>query len=387
MAGTRTISDLGGNYSSNGAWAEGSPPDITMDVVATGTSGPITVDTLTCVCKTMVLTGYTGTMTFTAGKGLTVSGNVTFASGMTITGTGGLTISATATLTSAGKTFTGALAFGANSITFGDNWTISGMVYVNSGVVAVVNGSQIICNGGLTVTGSCSGTTNFILGGGTWSGANTTGISNNLSFNGNVTLSGSIYYSTGTLSYISGTIITGTSTLIINGSCTLNANGMSFANFTNVGNITITLQSNISISSTFYMQNNNLTFSGAYSVSCAYMQIGVGSLNLTLTLVSGQTLTITSGIYIGATYVTGRSTQTIRSSVASSPAHLAYQGTQANSNIMGAVFTDINASGSVRPLYNYQGGVLTRTSNIYNVVLPPATFQTVNGSSFIRGSK
>lgn len=101
----RTISNVGGNWSANGTWVEGSPPDITMDVVATATSGPVTVDTAACACKTLVLTGYVSTLTFTGGMTLSVNGNVTFVPGMIVAGAGTLASSAaTSTLTMAGLT-------------------------------------------------------------------------------------------------------------------------------------------------------------------------------------------------------------------------------------------------------------------------------------------
>ena len=45
-------------------------------------------------------------------------------------------------------------------------------------------------------------------------------VSNNLQYAGNVTVSGNVYYGTGTMTYTSGTITTTSSTLNIQASCT-----------------------------------------------------------------------------------------------------------------------------------------------------------------------
>lgn len=105
---------------------------------------------------------------------------------------------------------------------------------------------------GITINGPLQGTAKIILTGGTWSGSNTTGISNDLDLQGNVTISGNVYYRTGTLSYISGTITVTSSTLKITGSCTLNTNGMSWNNVnTTVNGPTITLTSNFTATGSF----------------------------------------------------------------------------------------------------------------------------------------
>lgn len=243
---TRTIANGGGNWSATGTWVEAAVPTNADDVVATATSGQVTVDTTTCVCKTLILTNYVNTMTFTAGMILSVAGNVTFVSGMTLAGTGTLNISSVSTLTMGGLTFPG----------------------------------------------------NFIPG-----------------YNGTLTLGG---------------------TLVI------------------AGNLTMAL---------------NVGFAGAYNITCANLNLTSGT-NKTYTFAAGRTLTVTTSITIGTISGTTKSNQTLVSGTASSPTYLVYQGTQANSYIIGAIFTDIDASGGLT-LYNYHGGTLTRTVNIFNVVLPP----------------
>lgn len=132
---TRTIANGGGNYNSAGTWVEGFVPTSSDDVVATATSGQLTVN-VASVAKTFIMTGYTNTLTLN--NTLTVAGAVTFVAGMTIAGTSNLICTTTATLTSGGKTLTGGLQLKGTSqtYTFGDAWTING-AWTFAGTTAV----------------------------------------------------------------------------------------------------------------------------------------------------------------------------------------------------------------------------------------------------------
>src|ERR1035438_6268468 len=101
---TRTIANGGGNFSATGTWVEAAVPVAGDAVVATGTSGQLTVDVASggVGLLSFIMTGYTNTLTMNAT--LTVAGTVTFVSGMTIAGTSDLICNTTATLTSGGKT-------------------------------------------------------------------------------------------------------------------------------------------------------------------------------------------------------------------------------------------------------------------------------------------
>ncbi len=63
---TKTISNAGGNSNANGAWVEGSPPSASDDIVATATSGNLTINALLS-CRSVDLTGYVGTITHNTG--------------------------------------------------------------------------------------------------------------------------------------------------------------------------------------------------------------------------------------------------------------------------------------------------------------------------------
>lgn len=59
---TRTISDTGGNWNSTSSWVEGAVPVDGDDVVATATSGNLTVNVNTALLKSFDLTGYPSTL-------------------------------------------------------------------------------------------------------------------------------------------------------------------------------------------------------------------------------------------------------------------------------------------------------------------------------------
>lgn len=196
-----------------------------------------TVNATSCVCKSLVCTGYAGDLAFTASQILAISGNITFANTMTISGTGILRPAASGTLTMAGLTFPGTVSF--------------------------------------------------------------------------------------------------TSSLTV----------------TLTGNLTIT--NGLDLLST-------VTFAGAYNITCGNLLLGGSK---TITLVSGQTLTILSSIVSAANQFGANK---IQSGTASSSTAFIYQGTTANCKIAGMQFTDIDASSSSVPIFNWGGGTLTRCTNIYN---------------------
>jgi hypothetical protein len=89
---TRTIVNAGGIWSATGTWVEGAVPTAADDVVATPTSGNLTINA-TANCRSINLAGYTGTFAFTGSQTLNIGtttpgpGNVAlnFPVGMTFT--------------------------------------------------------------------------------------------------------------------------------------------------------------------------------------------------------------------------------------------------------------------------------------------------------------
>lgn len=100
---TRTISDAGGNWNATAAWVEGVVPVAGDDIVATGTSGNLAVNTTTAGLKSFDLTNYVGILSganiliLTGASGSTVA--CLFSTGMTLTYTGELRLSPIATCT------------------------------------------------------------------------------------------------------------------------------------------------------------------------------------------------------------------------------------------------------------------------------------------------
>lgn len=79
---TRTISDLGGNYNATTTWVEGVVPTSADDVVATATSGQLTVN-VSSAARSIDLTLYTNTLTLNNNLTFNVTGLThTFGAGM-----------------------------------------------------------------------------------------------------------------------------------------------------------------------------------------------------------------------------------------------------------------------------------------------------------------
>lgn len=102
---TRTISNTGGNWNTIGAWVEAQVPTNADDVVATGTSGSLTINAA-AACRSIDLTGYVGTliqvsaMTLSVGDGS--GGALKFVAGMGFTRNTGATIAFVSTSTNGG---------------------------------------------------------------------------------------------------------------------------------------------------------------------------------------------------------------------------------------------------------------------------------------------
>lgn len=165
---TRTISDVGGDAATVGAWVEGIVPTTSDDIRATATSGDL-VASSTLACKSFDFTGYVGHFTLNAGITMQVAttsanaGSCKFVAGMTFTlgsaasvldlrGNNGTTL----TFTSAGKvagTFSILTAAGATVWQLADNFTATGTITLSRGGLDLngktVNGVKIDCSGTL----------------------------------------------------------------------------------------------------------------------------------------------------------------------------------------------------------------------------------------------
>lgn len=163
---TRTISNGGGNWNSVGSWVEGATPTSADDVVATGTSGNLTVN-VSSACRSIDLTGYVGTLTLnsTLSIGTSTPGpsNVAlkFVSGMTLAGTGSILLNSTSstqqTVDTGGKTILGLLTFNGS----GGSWLLTSSIVSTGTSVSLVQGTlntggyDITCsNGSFLMTGN-----------------------------------------------------------------------------------------------------------------------------------------------------------------------------------------------------------------------------------------
>ncbi len=264
------------------------------------------------------------------------TGTLTYISGNVVTTGSTLAIAASATLNTIGITWNNVSFQNAVTLTNNSILTMTGTLSLTS---TVINGSDVYIGGGLTSVGTNSGTSNLIMNGtGTWSGTGT--LRNNLTINttGTITISGFIYYNTGTLTYTSGTVITTTSTLTIGSSTTLNTNGINWNNVT-ITTGTITNNSLLTINGTLILASSgNVIFAGTHgfttnSLSCV-------TAGRTITFKDGVTYTVNSSLTLTGT---SGSRITVNSSTTSyAYLTLAYGATQ---NVTNTNATWINSGG------------------------------------------
>jgi len=253
---TRTVSNAGGNWNAIASWTGGVVPIAGDDVAFTATSGNLTVNVSTANLIGITFANYVGTITFN--NVINTSGTVNLGTGgYTQAGASGINLVGTATLTSGGVTWSRTLTFTGTSITYtlSANWTNTGTVTFGGTTTTIINGNTLNIGGNLTsnTTAIVSGTTTIVFNGtGTWSNSSTGAIRNNLTINtaGTLTISGNVYYNTGTLTYTAGTVVTTGSTLNISVSTTLTTNGVSWNNISTSTSLTITLGSNLTLTGT-----------------------------------------------------------------------------------------------------------------------------------------
>ena len=351
--------NAGGNWSAGSTWStiatkdasrvgDGSQPTALDDCILDDYSGAITVDTTTCLAKTVVCTGYTALLTFTASQKLTVSGSVTFAATHTIAGTGTLAFNAAATLTMGGLTFPGSVIISGVTITLASNTTITGSVTSDTGI-STLNGNTIYIGGSFTATTSLFGTTTVTLNG---TGTISTLTSSELRLSTTINTAGTITIGTYlgmrnvTFTYVAGTVASGTSQIKTYENITFNTNGISFYDIYFITPGTITLTSNLTATNiigtsvnatTGVILNGSTAYAGGISLikslsgTTAIILNGTGTLSCAsssvtlsnnLTIDTAGTITLGANIaymagtfaYTAGTVVYGTSVFTIRGS-------------------------------------------------------------------------
>ena len=346
----RYFLNIGVNWSSTANWSDSdggtggfSVPTNADDVFFTALSGNCTVNSVLREFKTINFTGYTNTITVE--QSLVAYGSVTLSATMTIAGSNLLYVVASGTLTSNGKTWPNNFGlFSGATITLADDWTIGGLVTLNTVTVNQTTTQKIIATNGLFLQGGdASGTAKIELTGGTWSSSGVQ-LNNNFDINGNITISGAVFYGTGTITKVSGTINYGTSTVNFSNNCTITGFGSElFYNLSIYTNMTLT--SNLSCSNTFAGGNNAVYTLNGYTIYCGGIYVGStvggiqgttefvvnstgswtsigGSLKNNLTINTAGTFTLSGNIYfsgatmtyIAGTVVTTGSTLTVTNS-------------------------------------------------------------------------
>lgn len=331
----KTIVNTGGTWNSPSTWSPSGVPAAGDDVISIATSGPLTV-TANASCKSLILTGYTSTLTVNSGVTLTISGNTTFSSGMSVSGTGTLSIIETSTLTSAGKTWTGSLNFGGalKLYTLADTWNVDGNLSISATNNVGINGNSINVNGGYNT----SSVSTMVITGGTdinmiGSGSITTTTASSTQLNFTIDTLGSYSISTfsfassltsKTFKYIKGTI-TGTKTLFLKGGSfmTLDCSGLTWNTVQySAGNATTTLVSDLNVASSIIWSinsNNTLQVVGAKNINFSGTNFTLFSLNTTS--LSGDTTinfygspniisSVTSTVYLPFVFNCGSNTVT-----------------------------------------------------------------------------
>ena len=209
---------------------------------------------------------------------LTISGNVYYNTGTltyiagTVVSTGSvLNISLATTINTSGMTWRDvAMSNGIQTLTSDLNTEI---LRINSGGNVTINNSSgnvyilesLIHNSTFIISGTASIN---LIGTGTWIHPSTGAIRNNLNINtsGTLTISGNVYYNTGTLTYISGTVDASGSTLNIALATTLNTSGMIWNNVTITSGIQ-TLTSDLNIQNFTSGGGGSNTINGLFNVN------------------------------------------------------------------------------------------------------------------------
>ncbi len=162
FAATRTISDAGGNWDATGTWTEGAVPTSADDVVATGTSGALTINAA-AAARSVNFTNYVSTVTHNSGIILSIGdasgGSLTFVSGMTYSpadGTAEIKLVSTTsgnTITAAGKPIKKFTVNGSGGAwTLQDNFSADSIT-LTAGTIDVGAGKTITATSSMTMDG------------------------------------------------------------------------------------------------------------------------------------------------------------------------------------------------------------------------------------------
>jgi hypothetical protein len=359
------------NWGTATNWSRGTVPTATDGYLTrfNASSPNCTVNIAYMAVNAISFSGWTGTLTLS--NPLSTYGNITLASGMGISGSSTLNINASGLLTSNGKTWSTPLALYPNAgvIKLSGDWANSGVFSSGSNsngfTITKTSSEKLILSGGLSVSSTpFTSTAQIQLTGGTWSGS--TGIFNgDLDFNGNVTISGTVYKGTGLITRTSGTVTTAGSTIVFNNSAIITVNGITWNNvsFTGTTPITLTLDRDLTVNGTMTI-NTAHTFVGAYNITVS--TLAMSGFGYTLSLPGNLTITTA----LNATSATSIFHNTINSSSVGVKRRITLNS-GATHDLSFINFTDIDASQG-KPIWTYKGTI----SNCNNVL-------QLNANSFV----
>lgn len=392
---TRTISNTGGNYNAVGTWVEGVVPTSADDVVATATSGQLTVN-VASAASTFNFTNYANTLTMNNTWTVSGTGTQTFVAGMTISGFSNISLTGTgATIVTNGKLIPN-LSITANK-TLNDTLNVLNMTF--AGASALTNNS-INCSGTFSSgINALTGTSTILISGtGSLSMGN---IVNAITINSSGTLTGTnvgIGLATnGTMSYTGGTL-TNVKIKAVNTPITINQTGSSY--FDTIDVLTVTNTQVINIFGTVKTNFLNLNLQGGGSPLLTQFA-GTGALNVGDAYITPYTtnsagiiqykpnnLQLHSNATHSFTTLSSFAYETQTSQTTNSGTVSTISGTAGTVNIIvtdaensllsNVNFTNVNASGG-QTLYVRGGGVLSGTTNIIKTTNVPAA-STAGGS-------
>ena len=367
-AATYTAVAAGGDWNTAATWggtgAQYPHAGDTAIINATMT-GTVSISTA-AACEVLNLTNNGGTVAFNAvlTVGASATGSVILGGTLTASG-GGIKIGGATTLTGSSLTFPGTLEFATGGIVkLSGSWINSGLVTFSAAQRVNYNSSSaetLTCTNGITLT-SVTGnpaTATIILAGGTLTATvQTYQFYNPIIINpttGNITIANGSYLGMRGATFVythSGTnTVTTTGSILFLVSATLDV-----ASDDGVGHI---------VWDTVMAVNGTTTLSTDLWCNTLIIQAETTPATFpVLTVTTGKTIHVATALKMnGSTAPTG--TCTIASST-TSVAYLIYSGTLTNSNVSNMTFTYIDASSSTTPIFNYNGGTLTGTVNIFN---------------------
>lgn len=390
---TRTISNTGGNYNATASWVEGIVPTSADDVVATATSGQLTVN-VASAASTFNFTNYTNTLTMNNTWTVSGTGTSTFVSAMTIAGGSNITLTGSgATIVTNGKSIPN-LSFTGNK-TIGDTLNVTNLTISN----LTLSGTQTI-----NVSGNLNGPTGFsvigsgitlnMIGSGSISmlssllmiNINTSGSINFTNTQGIGLIAQSTYATT--FKYTSGTI-TGTKRIVVSPATATTTTAVLDLSSSSGWEMNMRLPGNSTNTSTILQLNSDFNFDKFYfwspasnqTVTHTFFITGTGALkggklilnpviqtnqsttsflqyNNNVILKLGSTASHTVAQLESSGF--DNDNNIISSQTASTTAYFGVTGTQ---SIQLTDFTDIDASSGPISVFR---GTLTRTSGITN---------------------